>query len=264
VEDQEGAVLGVLWHFAAHPTTAMRSEFAISADYPGVVNRAVTEALGCPCIFFNGAAGNINPELGERNFERMREHGERIAADLLPPLKETRPAESPLSPGSRSAVITVPLTDKEIEPVADETLQEIETFFETNQEIPDTIEALEKNWQRFQQLRTAWWRHALRIYLWQRAEETIRIKAHRLGDRLILAVPGELFTELQTRLARAFPGYRAMVVGWANGYCGYIPDRESFQVAGYETNPSIVHRTGPGAGEKIIDEGKNLLEELID
>ena len=55
-------VIATLVNYAVHPVISMNfSELIISADYPGVMAREIEEAVGGRCIFFVGAAGDINP-----------------------------------------------------------------------------------------------------------------------------------------------------------------------------------------------------------
>lgn len=58
----DGKNLGTLVQFATHPTVA-GSNFSITRDWPGVMLDAVEERTGAPCIYFNGAEGNVGPRL---------------------------------------------------------------------------------------------------------------------------------------------------------------------------------------------------------
>jgi Neutral/alkaline non-lysosomal ceramidase, N-terminal len=54
-------VIGVIWHYTCHPT-AVIPDNVISADYPGVVRRALRERFGeIPCVFVQGFCGDISP-----------------------------------------------------------------------------------------------------------------------------------------------------------------------------------------------------------
>ncbi len=54
-----------------------------------------------------------------------------------------------------------------------------------------------------------------------------------------------------------------MIIGYANGYAGYIPDVISYEADSYETNPTIMHRAGQYTGDKIMEEWRIFLQELI-
>jgi len=60
---KEKHVLGVMWHYACHPTAVVPDNM-ISADYPGVVRQALRQRFGeVPCIFIQGFGGDIRPNL---------------------------------------------------------------------------------------------------------------------------------------------------------------------------------------------------------
>ncbi|MCK5843236.1 MAG: hypothetical protein KAG97_00930, partial [Victivallales bacterium] len=92
--------------------------------------------------------------------------------------------------------------------------------------------------------------------------ETICIQAHRILNHLIVTVPGEIFIEFQIDLQEKFKNNRVMIFGYANGYCGYIPDSKSYEIDTYETNPTIMQRAGQYAGEKMMLVGEELLNGL--
>ncbi len=263
VEDAAGNYKGIVWHFAAHPTTCMRAGFLTSADFYGVANKLTIEKLGGFSTFFNGACGNINPELGERTFERAAHYGKQIADKLT----ETVPQTKTVSDGalnSSQTTIEVPLTDKRKNMVLPDDRDEIMAYFKNieTREIPFTEEAYNENWEDYQRLRCSWWRHKLVEEFGDVDSEQVCVQAHRILDNLIVTTPGEMFIEFQLELQKAFPDNRAMIFGYANGYCGYVPDVKSYNADSYETNPTIMHRAGQYSGEKMIAAGKTLLENI--
>ena len=70
--------LGVLWHYTCHPT-AVVPDNVISADYPGVVRRALRERFGdIPCVFAQGFCGDIRPNMPVAQKAGMRERVRRM------------------------------------------------------------------------------------------------------------------------------------------------------------------------------------------
>ncbi len=263
IEDEAGNYKGIVWHLAAHPTTCMRAGFLTSADFYGVANQRTVETLGGFSTFFNGACGNINPELGERTFERAAYYGKQIADQLA----ETVPQTKTVSEGclaSTQTCIEIPLTEKRKEMVLPDDRDEIMAYFKEieTREIAFTEEAYEENWELYQRLRCSWWRHKLVEDFGDVDSESVCIQAHRILDHLMVTTPGEMFVEFQLDLQKAFPDNRAMIFGYANGYCGYVPNAKSFDADSYETNPTLMHRAGLYAGEKMIEKGIERLREL--
>lgn len=61
----DGAVVGVLFGHACHPVCRGR-EAIYDSDYCGYAAELVEDALGAPALFFQGAAGDLNP-IGDDN-----------------------------------------------------------------------------------------------------------------------------------------------------------------------------------------------------
>jgi hypothetical protein len=262
VESLDGGLVGVLWHLGAHATTAMLADFVVSADYPGVVNRMVEDAMGGVSLFLNGAAGNINPVLGERSFQQCQAIGTHVAAAILAALPDIRCTEvATLAAGSEP--VTVPWTNRRdlIEPTAER--EEVLRYFRTIESMELEADQYRKEWPRYQKLRTSWWRYRLLDELAHRQEEDLTLTGLRIDDRVLVSVPGEPFLELQMSVQRLVSGGRPLLVGYAGGYVGYIPDEASFEHQTYETNPSWVHRMGAQAGTRIVEAATELTGRLL-
>ncbi len=82
----------------------------------------------------------------------------------------------------------------------------------------------------------------------------------RLGPIWLALAPGEVFVEYQLRFKRAIAPRRGTVIGYANGWPGYIPTREAYAEGGYGVDvatrdPPQYSRTSlpPGAGEAFLE-----------
>ena len=64
IDDAEGRTLATLVNYACHPTTLAWDNQQISPDYPGAMREVVEEATGVPCMFIQGAAGDVGPKEG--------------------------------------------------------------------------------------------------------------------------------------------------------------------------------------------------------
>lgn len=262
VESTDGTLLGTLWHLGAHATTAMLADFVISADYPGVVNRMLEDAMGGVSLFLNGAAGNINPVLGERSFQQCETVGTHVAQAILAALPGIRcTAEAATAADSRR--VTVPWTNRTdlIRPQAER--DEVLRYFRGISTREPAADRYRSEWPTYQRLRTSWWRYRLLDELAQRQEEELLLTGLRIADRVLIGVPGEPFLELQMSVQRLVSGGRPLLVGYSGGYVGYIPDEASFEHQTYETNPSWVHRMGAQAGTRIVDAATELTRRLL-
>jgi neutral ceramidase len=66
VEDTDGKPIAHAVNFAAHPTMTDGKIFKFSADYPGAMAEVVEKETGAPCLFLQGAAGDMSVNSGEQ------------------------------------------------------------------------------------------------------------------------------------------------------------------------------------------------------
>jgi hypothetical protein len=64
VTSADGAALATLVNYACHPTTLAWQNSLISPDFPGATREIVEQATGVPCVFLQGASGDIGPRDG--------------------------------------------------------------------------------------------------------------------------------------------------------------------------------------------------------
>jgi hypothetical protein len=81
VEDLQGKPIAHAVNFAAHPTMQDNKVLKFSADYVGVLAAEVESATGAPCLFLQGAAGDLSANPGvERGPSRF---GQAVAREVL-------------------------------------------------------------------------------------------------------------------------------------------------------------------------------------
>jgi hypothetical protein len=64
MEDLDGKPIAQVVNFAAHPTMREARDMRFSADYPGALAAIVEKETGVPCLFLQGAAGDLSPNPG--------------------------------------------------------------------------------------------------------------------------------------------------------------------------------------------------------
>ena len=57
-------MLGTLVNYACHPTTLAWENTLISPDYVGAMREVVEQHTGAPCLFLQGASGDLGPREG--------------------------------------------------------------------------------------------------------------------------------------------------------------------------------------------------------
>lgn len=100
-------------------------------------------------------------------------------------------------------------------------------------------------------------------------EVPVEVSCVALGPLVLGVVPGEYFVEFQLRFRERVGARYATLIGYANGWPGYIPTRESYAeggygVAAYSGDPPALSRTclPPGAGEEILEALLELAAEV--
>jgi hypothetical protein len=64
VTDAAGKVIATLVNYACHATTLAWQNSLISPDFPGATREVVEQATGAPCVFLQGASGDVGPRDG--------------------------------------------------------------------------------------------------------------------------------------------------------------------------------------------------------
>ena len=64
VTNADGDVIATLVNYACHPTTLAWQNSLISPDFPGATREVVEQATGAPCVFLQGASGDVGPRDG--------------------------------------------------------------------------------------------------------------------------------------------------------------------------------------------------------
>ena len=85
VERPGGELIGALVNYACHPVSGAKDPdtfYSISADYPGVTERAIEKIEGGTAIFALGTAGDMNPRRTGRKQPRA-EIGKALAGEVL-------------------------------------------------------------------------------------------------------------------------------------------------------------------------------------
>ena len=222
--------IAVVVNFAAHPTIMGGSNFLISADWPGAMTQALEKRMGAGvAAFFNGAQGD-QTHAGDfgSGWERVERYGTALAE------KAWQLAQGAKTSGDvalRAHAITWDLPEQRLSPAFLAT---------TGQEYGAMAEQAGK-------------------LLAALFPKQVRLQAVRVGDAVLMAVPGEEIAELGLAMranASAAGAKDAMVIGLSNTYIGYILSPKQYELGGYEAGTSFY---GPQLGDAIIAKMKEAV-----
>ncbi len=222
----------VLFHHACHPYCLGAEHPLISADYWGHA-ASLLKGAGHECLYLNGCAGDIAPQLAFSGPDGGRRTGHILAKAVLEACASARPERNPILRVGSAEVL--------LEHDQLTSWPELESCLSA----PDrTVRAEESGQVEVQtRLRASWreWLQDLRRAATggdRLAPLKGRISALRIGGGALIALPGEVFFEAGQRIAARLQADPVCIAAYGHGYIGYIPDAMSFQHGGYEVDES--------------------------
>ena len=237
--DEQGEVRGVLANFAVHNSVAGMDK-AVCPDVFGVAMAELERQLpGATALITNGAEGNVDPtrtipHLGPRDYPEALRGGKSLAgtiAGLVPQAKPLRDAR--LSSSWKRASFPVNEVFRQIAAG-----QRAFAF----PEVPHLRGALPA------------FRSAART-----GRVSGFIQRISIGEVMLIALPGEAYSETQLRIKALRPAAPTAVVGLANGCLGYIPTAQAMAQGGYDATPSEWVRLTAEAEDIILMTVKELM-----
>ncbi len=278
VTDNRGVLLATVVNYACHPTTLAWDNTLISPDYVGAMREIVEQETGAPCLFLQGASGDLGPREGylgdvavaDRNGGQLGHAA--LAALTALPAPHTRfcyggPVVSGATLGTwiheslsaedaRQTLLwdirrwkeSLPYrpgrpsraqVEGELRQLQDEE-SEARAAGDAGREAESRAMAERKRrlLHRLSQLPSGGV-FPLQVVLW------------RLGDALWLGVQGESYSLLQTELRRRFPGIPIIVASVAADWgASYLPPMGIYDKGIYQESIAVV---AAGSLEQLIE-----------
>ncbi len=253
----DGSLQGVMCHFACHPTILGADSRLVSADFPGALRVALEVALdrggSAPVVLFvNGAAGDVSTRFTRRAQDagEILRVGGMLATAAVQALHDASPHTGPIRYGRTT--VRLPRRARHL-PKCNVVLANAGS----DDEAPGLVSSA--------QLRVAETRSqgaAMLAALAQIPDEAIpdrlALEAWALGDVVLVAVPGELFASLGSRIDAASGG-QTLILGYANGYVGYLTDLSAHESQTYE---ALASPYGLETGKRVADAAMALVERI--
>ncbi|RKY67439.1 MAG: hypothetical protein DRQ02_07330 [Candidatus Latescibacterota bacterium] len=263
--------MGVLINYTCHAVVLGPDNLLISADYPGVTTRFIERVKGerVVAMFTNGAAGDINTghsaelsALGEkipgRTFERAKKLGTMLAGEVLKILETIEPSSN-ISIAARTKEVSLPLKPLPSLKEAEASAKEKERALNELTRKGGPAELITK--AKIEKL----YADILLKQVYERNKSShdvikrVELQAIRIGDCALLAFPGELFVEIGLEIKAKSPFKYTYIVGYANGYVGYVPTKQAFEEGGYE---AVTAQLVPEDIDIVVEESLALLNSL--
>lgn len=256
IDDPDGRTRAVLVNYACHPTVLGPNNLLVTADFPASLVGSIEAALGPGsfAMYVNGTQGNIGPghssELSAigviapgRTFERAAELGNRIGEAVLQALGSIQCAGS-LALCGAAIEVELPLKRFPAPKAAALRLRQAE----------EAVARLEEADPAIRQAKTELLYASIENYYSQETAGTggglrVELQGIRVGNTAWIGLPAEVFVEIGLRIKRA-AARRVFLAGVANGYIGYLPDRNSYPAGGYEV---VSAQVGEDTEDRLVE-----------
>ncbi|MBO0867306.1 MAG: hypothetical protein J2P15_01960 [Micromonosporaceae bacterium] len=233
-----GAPVGVLVNYACHPTTLAHQNTLVSPDYVGAVREVVEQHAGAPCLFLQGASGDLGPrEQYAAGTEVADRHGRALGHAVASVLETMGTPGSALHFGGvvESGAPLGIWHEAALAPPSGSSFARLDVPIACR---PDPSQSTVDRWADIDPAAAAERRaRAGRLAEGYAAGGAARhpVFVWRLGDAVIVAHPGEAYSQLQTELRRRHPERAVAVLNLTNGPgFMYLPPREAYRRDRYQ------------------------------
>ena len=291
IDTDQGTPLAMLMNYACHPDVLGPKSSLISPDFVGPARAAAEAVTGSTALYLQGAAGDIYPCSGIVNGDAGLDVAIRLGRQLgaeAARVHETlntvrRPSERlewistnsittnwnyedldrPTSPQLATASIVLDLPTRPLPPE-----KEAEEVVATRErELVVVPETAPLSARLIANRRLAWARIQLNAIREELAPTVpVELQAVRIGSAALIAIPGELFTEIGLAIKAASPFEHTLVCAYSNGVYFYIPTKAAFEDGGYEVNSHMnyLRPSGPTADWEaiLVEQATRLLDGL--
>ncbi len=247
----QNATLATLVNYACHAVVMGPLNRQVTADWVGAMRREVEKTVGGLCLFFQGAAANLNPRKmrwTDDNWDEVGEQGAEVSAAVRRACDHATPLNTDTI-NTQQSVCWLSLMPPRGYP------EQVRAFMppgvQTDEEIRSAI-------------RTA--------FPWHTEIETrpdgvyspIYIGTLQLGDWALATLATEPFTEIGLAIKAASPAKITFIAGYSNGCNSYLPVRSVYESGGYEVETAALFYGLPsgfaeGGAETVIETMVELL-----
>jgi len=235
IDGADGAPIAVLFNFAAHGTVLGADNMLISADWPGVTQREIQQAMpGAVAMFINGAIGDQAPTMIDGDPATDLEYLEIIGGKVFEGVMEALDKAETIEASPVMAVM-----ERRAVPPGKPFIDSALNGRPIHVPIPKSL---------------------VRKYFPEIPLQTVRI-----GDVVIMGSPMEMVTEIGWTMKQGAKGQGArypVIAGLANDKSMYCVTPDDFPQGGYEVGLTIYGEIEAGVliGEQMLLVRKTMRE----
>lgn len=264
VEELDGRkTIATLFNFTGHPVIIGSTNLLLSGEYPGAASRAVEHLLGGVAIFTQGACGDITVNRSGDPFLEIERLGRTVAGEVIKTSGLIK-LEDDLSLKSSSKTVTLPARPVPGLDEAKSALEKGKAALESarQQKAPMAAIALLEDKNRVLSMAALKAQAIADDPSKKETELKGEVQVLQVGNVLFGAIPGELFVEYALELrsrVKQETGNAFCLVGYANGYLGYIVTPRAMETGGYEASVTRLDVLG---GRTLTETAMALVLEL--
>jgi len=243
-------------NFQAHPHLEGKTKM-LSYQTVGAFRAQADERFGVHCLYWNGAAGNMNTgsRIKKETRTRDRDTWARIMVDYAEKaMKHLYKVKT--GPIKVADVVFSAKTNHNFDHMVEQA-KDVQQYFRDGHTAHETAEYA---WQ----YGINSYYHANRIIANSQTEPTrdMYLCAFSFGDVGGVVLPYEMFDVTGMYIKRNSPLRKTFIVGYSwPAYCGYIPTEMGFQNGGYEADNCTF---APGTAEEMADQYLTLLGKMCE
>jgi hypothetical protein len=278
VTDAGGNVIATLVNYGCHPTTLAWQNSLISTDFPGATREVVEQATGAPCVFLQGASGDVGPRDGFVGDTAVADRNGRELGYAAMSALESLPAAATSFRYQGPSISGTTLGLWAHEPVGDAARARLGRWecrrwtvsLPYRKDMPSLSQAhidLER-WKAEEAVARQAGDEMRAADCRSKAEQMIRlidrmallpgtpeyplgVMLLRTGDAFWLAVEAEHYNVLQRELRRRFPDVAVVVMTLMDsGRVAYLPTADTYGKGVYQ---EIIAMLAPGSLETLIE-----------
>ena len=274
---ENGSLIGTLVNYACHPTTLAWDNTLISPDYPGAMRETIEAATDVPCLFLQGASGELGPVEGYVGDTSVADRNGRQLAYAALSTIESLPAPNTRFEYSGTVESGATLGEWKHNELPEKSSNTNASWQLTRQIIPlpirpgtPTIEAVKTELAEWEKKDTPdaramseRKRRLLHRLSQLPAGDNFPLEAIvlRLGGAVWIIVQGEHYSILQKALRERFPETPLIISTVASHWgVSYLPPRELYGKGIYQESIAI---TAAGSLEKVIETIGAKIEKFL-
>lgn len=264
VFDKENQLKAVICNYACHPTSFAHENDLISPDYVGEMRNTVERETGVPCLFLQGASGDLAPQKQYVKDPRYVEaNGRQLGYAILATLEKANKSgenweyDSTLISGaplawwkSMEVKVSMDLAQHVIE---------VEVPYKNLPSLQSILEEYEKCTDRVLKDRL-WRKYNTRKSIGDKQKAIIPVWIWKWGRAIVVAQANEAYSLFQKSVRATFPNHCIAFINIANGYVGYLAPRELYDKDIYAVWQSPYDK---GSLEILIEKTKTGIKKLI-